>query len=416
MIEIKDKTKCCGCSACSHRCPKHCITMEFDSEGCEYPVVDTEQCINCGLCEKVCPVLNVEPDIPKPQCAFLVQHNDDEILAQSTSGGAFTALAQAVIEKGGIVFGAGYLRGDQLRRAEGAPGRLKVGHFGIDHTDELWRFRNSKYVQSVVGFAYPEVKRELKTGREVLFIGTPCQCEGLLCYLDGKPSNLRVADFVCRANPARAVFARQLEWLDAKTGKQGDTVLFRDKTRFGYRYSNMRELEGETLSSDVLYSEGVETDPYLRAFFADLSDRPICYKCPFKKRYRVTDLTCWDFFDVYRLSKEFDDNRGVTRVLVHNDSGMGLLDRAAEFIRMQEVDPEAAVEGVRELTKPVVLNPRRDKFMTDVAILDGETLMNKWFPDSPKVKAERFARHVCEKLGIYDSMKRTVKAVIKAVR
>lgn len=62
------------------------------------------------------------------------------------------------------------------------------------------------------------------------------------------------------------MFARQVEWLDAKVGVKGETVLFRDKSRFGYRYSNMCELEGETLYGERLYSEGVETDPYLRAF------------------------------------------------------------------------------------------------------------------------------------------------------
>ena len=125
--------------------------MEYDAEGCEYPVVDADKCIDCGLCEKACPVLNVDKDEPKSQRAFLVQHNDQKVLAESTSGGAFTALAQAVIANGGIVFGAGYLRGEQLVRAEGAPGRLKVGHFSVESVDELWRFRNSKYVQSVVG-------------------------------------------------------------------------------------------------------------------------------------------------------------------------------------------------------------------------------------------------------------------------
>ena len=50
--------------------------------------------------------------------------------------------------------------------------------------------------------------------------------------------------------------------------------------------------------------------------------------------------------------------------------------------------------------------------MADVANLDGEELMNKWFPDSAKVKAERFARHACEKLGIYDQAKRLVKKAV----
>lgn len=412
MINITDKSKCCGCSACALRCPRGCITMEYDSEGCEYPVVDAESCAECGLCEKVCPVINVEQDKPKPQRAFLVQHNNAEVLGQSTSGGAFSAIAQTVLDEGGIVFGAGYLRGEQLSRAEGAPGRLKVGHFGVESADELWRFRNSKYVQSVVGPSYPEVREQLKSGRLVLFIGTPCQCEGLLRYLGCKPDNLRVTDFVCHAIPARAVFARQIEWLDATCGDEAESIFFRDKSRYGYRYSNMRATTGERPDSDTIYSQGVESDPYLRAFFADLSDRPICYECPFKKRHRVTDLTCWDFFDVYRLDKSFDDNRGVTRILVHDESGEELVKRISKYARVAEIDADAACEGVRELTKSVGMNPRRDAFMADVATMDGKQLMVKWFPDTTKVKAERFARHVCEKLGVYDQMKRAVKKLI----
>ena len=103
---------------------------------------------------------------------------------------------------------------------------------------------------------------------------------------------------------------------------------------------------------------------------------------PVQKRYRVTDLTCWDFFDVYRLSKEFDDNRGVTRVLIKAMRGKNCSIVPSSYARMKEIDVEAAVEGVRELTKSVKLNPRRDEFMADVANLDGEELMNKWFPDS----------------------------------
>ena len=37
-------------------------------------------------------MLNVDKDEPKSQRAFLVQHNDRKVLAESTSGGAFTAL------------------------------------------------------------------------------------------------------------------------------------------------------------------------------------------------------------------------------------------------------------------------------------------------------------------------------------
>ena len=39
----------------------------------------------------------------------------------------------------------------------------------------------------------------------------------------------------------------------------------------------------------------------LRAFFSDTCDRPSCYECSFKKRYRVSDFTIWDCFSVYDM-------------------------------------------------------------------------------------------------------------------
>lgn len=89
MIEIADKSRCCGCSACASACPVGCITMEYDAEGCEYPAVDAGRCVGCGRCESVCRVLNPVAEEARPQRAFLVQHRDPAVLLQSTSGGAF---------------------------------------------------------------------------------------------------------------------------------------------------------------------------------------------------------------------------------------------------------------------------------------------------------------------------------------
>ena len=51
MLQITDKSKCCGCNACVQRCPKQCIVMHEDEEGFLYPQVDVTLCIDCGLCE-----------------------------------------------------------------------------------------------------------------------------------------------------------------------------------------------------------------------------------------------------------------------------------------------------------------------------------------------------------------------------
>ena len=412
MIEVKDKARCCGCAACAAACPVDCIKMEYDAEGCEYPVVDEGACIGCGKCEQVCRVLNPLPERPRSQRAFLVQHRDPQVLLESTSGGAFTALAQVVLACGGAVFGHGYLCGGAEARAEGAPGRLKVGCFAVEDASELWRFRNSKYVQSSVGPAYQEVKDCLASGREVLFSGTPCQCEGLLSYLGGHPGNLMVVDVVCHAIVCRSAFAAYVDWLDRKTGARAEAVRFRDKDRFGYRYSMMRAMgrDGDPADGE-LYRSGVESDPYLRAFFSDMSDRPSCYACAFKKRYRESDLTIWDFFDVYRLDKSFDDNRGVTRVLCHTEAGTALVAEAASYARVAEIDPDAACEGVREMVASVSASPDREAFMADVEAM-GADAFDRWMPDTPRVKAERVARLAAEHLGVYDQVKRLAKRVL----
>ena len=108
MITIKDKRECCGCSACASVCPKRCITMCEDNEGFLYPFVDTDICIECGLCENICPVIHAQPDEKKEQKAYLVQHKNAQVLRESTSGGAFTAIAKWVLDRGGMVCGAGF--------------------------------------------------------------------------------------------------------------------------------------------------------------------------------------------------------------------------------------------------------------------------------------------------------------------
>ncbi len=109
MITITDKEKCCGCSACANICRKNAIQMLQDKEGFLYPKADASLCNSCGLCEKVCPVANKE--VPKAQDlkkAYLIQHREKAVLAESTSGGAFTAVAEYVISRGGVVFGAAF--------------------------------------------------------------------------------------------------------------------------------------------------------------------------------------------------------------------------------------------------------------------------------------------------------------------
>ena len=387
MITISDKSQCTGCSACYSACPKHCIAMEPDKEGFVYPVVNTEVCIDCKLCEKVCPVINREKDDkPHQQYGYLVQHKDEEIRKQSTSGGAFTAIAEWVINQGGVVFGAGYKKGSFI-----------VAHQPVERTEDLAIFRNSKYVQSELGDCFLQVKKFLVSGRFVLFSGTPCQIEGLSAYLRNKAyKNLLLVDIVCHGIPSPRLFSSYLRAQEELIGGKFTNVLFRDKF-YGYHYSSFSIYNSDPAKN---YHKGVDTYGYLRAFFSNLSDRPSCYSCPFKKRYRKSDLTLWDCFGVKKFTKELD-GKGTTRVLVQSEKGAGVMNEVINDLNYVEVDPDKLTGEVREMFHSVPMNPKREAFFEDLDSMASVDFFNKWFPLTWLVGLNSFIRLTCHKLGIY---------------
>ena len=55
-ILYKNKTECCGCTACFSICPVSAIEMIPDEEGFEYPFIHVEKCLICKKCLDVCPI------------------------------------------------------------------------------------------------------------------------------------------------------------------------------------------------------------------------------------------------------------------------------------------------------------------------------------------------------------------------
>ena len=178
VTDLINKTDCSGCGACVCACPIKCISMKCDSEGFSYPQMGDKSCINCGKCLSVCPVKAKPKATDYHRRVFAVQHKDDRIRRESTSGGAFTAIAEYVIENGGIVFGAGM---DE---------NFRVRHMPAYDKAQLASFRNSKYSQSDLGDTFLKIKKDLAEGKKILFSGTPCQVAGLKKFLPDAGENL----------------------------------------------------------------------------------------------------------------------------------------------------------------------------------------------------------------------------------
>lgn len=409
MIKITDKADCCGCSSCEQVCPRHCIFMSMDEEGFRYPKVNLSVCINCGLCEKVCPIINVEPEqINEGQSAFLLQLKDEQIRKESTSGGAFTAISNWVLDHGGFVYGA------QLKYRENSNNSEKDGwyvrHCKARDKESLSYFRNSKYVQSDLENCFKEIKELLKDDQWVLFSGTPCQIEGLLQYLKKhKREKLVLVDVVCYGIPSPGVFRDYMEWKQKDIGGAFSRVLFREK-RLCYNYTSFSIYNKD---EKLNYHSGVEREPFMRSFFSDINVRPSCYQCHFKKRYRVSDFTIWDCYDVKSFSKNFDDN-GTNRILIHSELGRKIFENIKPLIKFEQfLDIEKFIADEVALVKSVPKEPKRDDFFRDYAKMDIAALMQKWYPTTLKVRMNSFLRMLAFKLGIYSSAKRFVKKILR---
>lgn len=393
MIEIREKQKCCGCTACVAACPKECIEMKKDSEGFKYPVINTMKCAQCGACDKVCPIKNPIQEEIVPQRAYLVQHKNEIIRLDSSSGGAFTAIGSLVLEKGGVVFGTAY---DDF---------FHVHHTYVENVYDLKKFRNSKYVQSDMGDSFIQAKQFLNAGRWVCFSGTPCQIEGLSKYLGRQYDRLVLVDVVCHGIPSPLIWDKYLEYQKTDVDKP-DNIRFRDKY-YGYKYSTMSIIR----NGKNIYHAGSQLDPMLRAFFSDICDRPSCYSCPFKKRYRVSDLTIWDCFSVYDFDKNMDDDKGTTRLLCHTKKGQRIVHEMQKNIRCKEVLPDKLVTGVKEMYESVKLNPKREQFMKDALNLSGHELFAHYFPITLNVKIKTYVRKLLLITGVYRTMKKCLNRV-----
>lgn len=397
MIEITDKKQCCGCTACASICPKSCIEMKRDIEGFEYPDVDKTKCVDCHLCEKVCPIINEREDNPIPQRAFIVQHKDDNIRLDSSSGGAFTAIAEYVLDNDGVVFGVQY---DE---------DMNVVHTYIENKNDIYKYRNSKYVQSKLGNSFVLVKNFLESGRLVCFSGTPCQVEGLRHYLMKDYENLILVDLICHAVPSPLVWEKYRDNMKQRYGDISN-IRFRDKY-YGYRYSTLSIFTKDR--QKAVYHEGIDTDFMLRAFFSNICNRPSCYNCRFKKRYRSSDFTIWDCFNIRHLCKNMDDNMGTTRVLIHSSKGRDIFKEVSARLNCHELDPDILVKDVKEMKHSVDENPKRNEFMREVASHDVGYMSQKYFTNSAKAKIEKYIRITLCKMGIYDLLKDIAKKIIK---
>lgn len=307
MIDISDKHLCCGCSACALRCPKQCITMNADEEGFLYPKLNIETCINCGLCEQVCPCLQRGGSTEEPKVVKVAINNNEEVRKQSSSGGVFTILAELALKERGVVFGACF--DDQWN----------VVHGYTETMEGLCAFRGSKYVQSVIGNAYRDAESFLKSGRKVLFTGTPCQIRGLQLFLRKTYDNLLTVAIACHSVPSSKLWKDYLAGMNLKNIRN---INFRDKRISWERYGLKIDY-----GKHKKYFQEHDNNVFMQLFLNGFTARPSCFNCPAKDDRNKADLVIGDCWNVAALAPSMtNDHRGVSFVVCQSQKGKEILE------------------------------------------------------------------------------------------
>ena len=113
---------------------------------------------------------------------------DENELLKSSSGGAFTAISNVVLNQGGLVIGCTY---DYSIHELGFS---QAGNYNARN-----EMRGSKYIQANPLNVYRilEELRESKETSPLLIIGTPCQIAGIKSWINLKKPNLNKSIIYC---------------------------------------------------------------------------------------------------------------------------------------------------------------------------------------------------------------------------
>ena len=383
MIDILDKRNCCGCNACGDICPKGAIRFETDDEGFLYPVVDKSLCINCGLCDKVCPQTNAErfrQELKEPEC-WAAAHRNNYIRFDSTSGGAFSALANVIYGMGGFVGGA-------INDKEKG-----VFQFISDKREDLEKLRSSKYRQSDARGFYKAVKDAVLTGRPVLVCGTPCQMVALRAFLGKDYPNLYIVDFICRGLNSPIPGQAFKKWQEEK---EGSPII--------YSKAKNKELGWHNLTNKVIHKNGKVTywtkdnSPMTHCYLVtNAFCRPSCYECKVKGTPRFADISVADCWGAERLFKgPLAQDIGTSLVMVNNAKGRELFDKAKPYMHCQEMpwDVVHAGNGMIDNSLPPPKYPR-DEVFAIIREKGFQGLMDKFvLPDWEARKKRTFKQKV----------------------
>lgn len=395
MINNEDKSRCCGCSACLNICPSNAITMQHDTLGFLYPIVDSQKCINCGLCEKVCDFgINYDKSflLPSPEI-YGAWHKDDEERMNSQSGALFSTLAKFILIEGGIVYGVAL------------NSELNAEHIRTSDLNELYRIKKSKYVQSDIGITFKRIANDLVDGQTVLFSGTPCQASGLRSFIKNKrvdDSKLYIINIICHGVPSPNIWKDNIKYVERKKKEKVLSANFLDKSICGWH--------GGKESYTFQKGKPFVSELYTKLYYKHLMLRYSCYKCPFANFQHPGDITVGDFWGLEKIRPELDkEDKGISLVIINTQKGISLFNKIKPYVYY--FDSNISECSQPNLEKPTAPNPMCKQFEQDYSDYGFDYIARKYGTLNFKYHLKESIKKIFFKLNMEVLFWRTIKLI-----
>lgn len=357
-IQLAAPDVCTGCGACAFRCPKHCIKMHENEIGIVLPVIETSECIKCHSCEKVCPALH-PVEFNQPLKSYAAWSVNKEERRTSASGGIAAELYKQAIKDGFVAVGAS--QNDDFT----------VTHKIAESVRELAPFKNSKYVFSDAYKAFPQIRRFMKGGRSVVFIGLPCQVAALKKLFPINDDSLLLVDVVCHGVTPFSYLRQHIDCISRQSGKKTVRMSFRDPEAYTYTFTFT--LYGEDGTCFYSKADG-EGDTYQDGYHRMVSYRENCYHCPYARKKRVSDLTLSDYKGLGRMATCDFTEREVSCILINTQKGGRAVRKLIEHgsIKAFERPLEEPIKGDPQLRRPSKKSRMRICFEKSITIYGGD--------------------------------------------
>ncbi len=227
-------------------------------------------------------------------------------------------------------------------------------------------------MQSDMGNCMKSVAADLKSGKTVLFSGTPCQVAGiesLIKTLNIKRDKFFSCDLVCHGVPSPKILEQYLEVIQKKYKSNIKKINLRCKELGGWHVP-VEKIEFEN-------GRTYEVKTYADLYYSNLCFRSSCESCRYAKLNRAGDITMADCLGIEKCRPGlWDDDKGISLAIIQTDAGIELFEKSNKKLHCEKLKKGECIQP--QLKKPHDVPKDKEKFWNDYNKMSFKRLLKKY--------------------------------------